>query len=66
MWNNIGLLAIGCICGMTFMWFLVKPALGDDYKINRPKVKGRNNMLDVTQNNEPKKKRFGFLRKKKN
>jgi hypothetical protein len=65
MWYEIALIFFGFICGMITMWYLVKPALGDDYEINRPKVKGRNNILDVVQNNEPKKKRFQFLRKKK-
>lgn len=66
MWYEIALIFFGFIFGMITMWFLVKPALGDDYEINRPKVKGRNNILDVAQNNESKKKRFRFLRKKKN
>lgn len=65
MWDKIGLILIGFIFGMVAMWYLMKPALGDDYEINRPKVKGRNNVLEVDQNNSPKKKRFQFLRKKK-
>ena len=65
-------LSIGLILGFIIQAKLMKPLIGDDFEINRPKVKGENNLLQVLQNNkkesktseEVKKKRFKIFKRK--
>jgi hypothetical protein len=42
-----GWLLIGVVAGMVIMFFMVRGQIGDDYKISKPKVKGRGNSLRV-------------------
>jgi len=78
MWKELAFLFIGfTLGGFSFTWLTlrsVRELIGDDYEINKPKVKGENNILRVFQSNkkdkdekqsvENKKKRFGFLKRK--
>lgn len=49
-------LAVGIYCGYASAIFQLKPALGDDYEINKPKIKGQDNTLEVIQQNSVSKK----------
>lgn len=54
MTKEIMLICIGVIIGMVLMFQMVKGRLGDDYEINKPKVRGHGNALDVSQVNQKK------------
>jgi hypothetical protein len=64
MWANLTIFLSGIIIGMTLMWFLTKNEIGDDYKINKPKVKGENNSMKISQENSSPNKISGFFNKK--
>lgn len=73
-WIYIALIAIGIIIGIIagcyIQYSLLKNNIGDDYEINRPKIKGENNILDIKQKNDvekkPNKKKFKLFRREKN
>jgi glycerol-3-phosphate acyltransferase PlsY len=56
MWKEITFILIGFILGsISFSYIilsLLKSMIGDDYEINKPKVKGENNLLQVFQSNK--------------
>ena len=56
MWKELAIAALGMSTG-TLMgaWLqsqILKPFIGNDYEINKPKVKGENNLLQVLQSNK--------------
>jgi glycerol-3-phosphate acyltransferase PlsY len=60
MWKEITFILIGFILGsVSFSYIilsLLKNMIGDDYEINKPKVKGENNLLQVFQSNKKENK----------
>jgi len=56
MWKDIALILIGLVCGMvggvSLTIALLKNLIGDDYEINKPKARGRNNKIVVEQTNK--------------
>ena len=55
MWKEVALLligfALGSYAGFSIQALLFRPLVGDDFEINKPKVKGENNLLQVLQTN---------------
>lgn len=49
---------IGLISGMIIQGLILRPSIGDDYEINKPKVKGKDNTLLIEQEREKDKKGF--------
>lgn len=77
MWKEIAFLCFGLSLGITWGYWiaskLYKPLVGDDFEINKPKIKGEDNILQVFQSNKKdtttdnsnvKKKRFKLLKRK--
>lgn len=77
MWKEIALILLGFSLGSYVGYWiasrLYRPLIGDDFEINKPKVKGSDNILQVFQSNkkdktldntEPKKKRIGWFKRK--
>jgi hypothetical protein len=59
MYKEVTFLLIG-VCLGTYLgiWMSLKmllPSVGDDFEINKPKIKGEGNTLEVTQQIENKK-----------
>jgi len=77
-WLAVGLicLASGIPLGMLIQGKLLKPLIGDQYEINKPKVRGEGNTMLIEQENEDnttpdnkkkeKKKFFSKIFKRKN
>lgn len=55
MYRRLFILAIGIIIGVAIgafgTYFMLSPHLGDEYTIKRPKIKGDDNIFDITQDN---------------
>ena len=55
MWKFIAALAIGVIVGLgggfISAGIIYKPLIGDHYTIEKPKIKGDNNILQIEQEN---------------
>jgi hypothetical protein len=54
--------AIGIAAGSAMNTELLKPLIGDKYQINKPRLKGTNNTLEVIQQNTSNKKQNIFKR----
>lgn len=65
MTKEIMIVCIGVIIGMVLMFQMVKGRIGDEYEINKPKVRGKGNALDVSQVNKKKRILGIFNRKNK-
>lgn len=55
MWDYIAIgvigILIGSYLGFWFQGLILKPMIGDDFEINKPKIKGQNNELKIDQQN---------------
>jgi hypothetical protein len=55
MWKFIAALCIGVVVGLMAGYYVAsltyKPLIGDHYTIDRPKIKGDNNTLQIEQEN---------------
>jgi len=69
MWKELFFVAIGLFGGSLLGNALairqMKSLVGDDYEINKPKVKGENNLLHIFQSNNDSEETTEEVNKKK-